>query len=125
MKKSLVCAIVLLTTAAQAAWLPMGRRAFTGRHDSEFVIAPRHDVDALGLDPDAAARCGSIAASFSDGNMDSLSYRRSMIMPPEEITAIALPGGTRNVRSVDLHCHAVNGHRVTITLYARQVSRSG
>ncbi len=123
MKKSLVCVLLLTVAAAQAAWLPVGRRHFVGHHDSEFVLMrPRH-ADDVALEPNMPARCSAVAASFGDGDMDSLSFNHRTIMMPGRMTLIALPGGGRALRSIDMHCSAVKGRSLSMAVFEHLSSK--
>lgn len=103
-------------------WVTIGRENFQGRHDSETSFAGWHgkNVDRIALRPvDNDARCMRVSAKFDNGQSRDLAIDRRDVLARGHLTEIDLPGGDRNLRSVDLTCRAVGDRDVTIEILAR------
>ncbi len=103
-------------------WVTIGRESFEGRHDSETSFAGwrGHSVDRIALRPvDNDARCMRVSATFDNGRTRDLDIDRRDVMERGRLTVIDLPGGDRDLRSVDLRCRAVGNRDVTIEILAR------
>jgi hypothetical protein len=106
----------------QNGWISLGRENFEGRHDDEARFAGwrgRH-VDRIALRPlDNDARCRRVSATFENGRTRDLEVDRHDVMERGRMVEIDLPGGERNLRSLDLSCRAVGDRNVTIEILAR------
>lgn len=103
-------------------WVTIGREDFRGRHDSEASFAGwrGRNVERIALRPvDNDARCMRVSATFDNGRTRDLNIDRRDVLERGRLTEIDLPGGERNLRSVDLTCRAVGDRDVTIEILAR------
>lgn len=103
-------------------WVTIGRESFEGRHDSESARVGWNgrEVERIALRPvDNDARCMRVSATFGNGRTRDLDIDRRDVMERGRIKVIDLPGGERNLKSVDLRCRAVGDRDVTIEILAR------
>jgi hypothetical protein len=106
----------------QNGWISLGRENFQGRHDAEARLAGwrGRNVDRIALRPiDNDARCLRVSATFDNGRTRDLDIGRRDVMQRGQMVEIDLPGGERNLQSVDLTCRAVGDRDVTIEILAR------
>jgi hypothetical protein len=107
----------------QNGWISIGRENFQGRRDSEssFTGWRGRKVDRIALRPiDSDARCMRVSATFDNGRTRDLDIGRRDVMERGRMVEIDLPGGERNLRSVDLRCRGVGHRDVTIEILARK-----
>jgi hypothetical protein len=103
-------------------WVTIGRENFEGRRDSEQSVAGwrGRNVDRIALRPvDNDARCMRVSATSENGRTRDLDINRRDVLERGRMTEIDLPGGERNLRSVDLSCRAVGDRTVTIEILAK------
>lgn len=102
-------------------WVSIGRERFQGRRDNESTFAGwrGRSVDRIGLRPlDGDARCRRVSVRFGNGttrNLNGADY-----LQRGRVTVLDLPGGDRNVVSLNLTCRAVGDYDVTIDILARK-----
>jgi hypothetical protein len=102
-------------------WVSLGRE-FQARNDGEARLAGWRDraIDRIALRPiDSDARCGRVSATFENGHTRDLDIDRREVMARGQMVEIDLPGGERNLSSIDLTCRAVGDRDVTIEILAR------
>ncbi|MGN6517176.1 MAG: hypothetical protein ACTHLR_15200 [Rhizomicrobium sp.] len=107
---------------SQAAnnWRYAGQVSFEGRRDREsaFTGWRGRRVESIALKPlDANARCSRVSAVFGNGRARDLNVDNADRMRRGYFYKVDLPGDQRNLRSLDLRCHATNARRVTIQIY--------
>lgn len=103
-------------------WQFMGSEQFRGRHDEQtsFTGWRGRNVTAIGLKPiHGDAVCRRVEVTFGQGNTRSLSANSGEPMREGRVYAIDMPGDLRNVRRLDLHCHAVGQYVVTVNILSR------
>jgi hypothetical protein len=106
----------------QNGWVSVGRESFEPRGSAEAHIGGwrGHNVDRIALRPiDSDARCLRVSATFDNGRTRDLGIDRHDVMERGRMVEIDVPGGDRNLRSVDLHCQAVGDRDVTIEILTR------
>lgn len=102
-------------------WVSVGRERFEGRRDRESTFAgwAGRSVDRIGLRPlDGDARCRRVVVRFANGRTADL-YGADYLQRGR-VTRLDLPGGDRNVVSINLACRAVGDYDVTIDILARK-----
>jgi hypothetical protein len=110
-------------THDQNGWVSLGHENFQGRHDREARFAGWRGraVERIALRPiDNDARCLRVSATFDNGRTRDLDVGRRDVLERGRMVEIDLPGGERNLRSVDLRCRAVGDRDVTIEILARR-----
>lgn len=103
-------------------WTSIGRESFGRRAESEAKFAGwrGRSVTRIALRPiDSDARCMRVSATFENGRSRDLAIGRRDVMERGRMVEIDLPGGERNLRSVDLRCRAVGDRDVIIEVLAR------
>ncbi len=109
--------------AAAAGWIVLGRERFEGRRDHERRFAGwrgRH-VDRIALRPIRKdARCNRVRVTFQNGSHHNLAFQHRGILRAGGFYRYDLPGRMRNIRRLDLVCHAVGRYAVTIEIMARK-----
>ena len=101
-------------------WVSLGRTTFQGRNDvdSTFTGWAGRSSEKIGLRAlNDDARCSRVRVNFANGSSTMLNVGR---LDQGRMQAFDLPGGNRNVRSVDMRCRAVNRNNVTIEISARK-----
>jgi hypothetical protein len=102
-------------------WVSLGRESFEGRADREdnFAGWAGHKVNRIALRPiDSNARCSYVRARF--GNGSSANLNAPSAMNRGGFYVMDLPGKKRNVVSLTLACHSLEGHRVSIEIFAHK-----
>lgn len=105
------------------AWVKLGSEHFSGRRDHETAYAGwrGRKADKIALRPSEDARCNRVRATFDNGNTRELNVGRYDRLEGGQMFTIDLPGNQRNVKRIDLNCHATNGmHHVKIDIYAHK-----
>lgn len=101
-------------------WRYIGQESFEGRRDSEnaFTGWRGRNVDSIALKPlDASGRCSRVTATFGNGRTRDLNVDNGDRMRQGQFYKVNLPGGNRNLRSLNLRCRATDARRVTIQIF--------
>jgi hypothetical protein len=101
-------------------WVTLGRERFEGRNDREttFTGWSGRSVERIGLRAiNDDARCSRVRVAFGNGDVKVYDVGR---LDQGRMRTIDRPGGNRNVRNINLVCHAVHGRAVTIEIMARK-----
>lgn len=109
--------------AAAAGWIVLGREHFRGRRDHErrFAGWRGNQVDRIALRPVRKdARCNRVKVTFRNGSHHNLANQHRGVLRAGGFYRYDLPGRTRNIKRLDLVCHAVGRHAVTIEILARK-----
>jgi hypothetical protein len=104
-----------------SSWVPITTVHFTGTTDRDGGSTGwgGRNINAVALRPlDADARCSSVNATFGNGQRANLSPRA--LMSRGQIYPVDLPGGSRNIASLAMKCHAMNGRAVSIQILGRK-----
>jgi hypothetical protein len=100
-------------------FVSLGTMSFEGRNDRESTFtgfAARH-VERLAFRPlETDAQCGSIVATFEDGQKAKLADGR--MLRRGQMNFYDLPGYRRNLTKVYMRCRAMGGWRVSIEVFA-------
>jgi len=103
-------------------WIRLGRESFGIRTKMERHMTGdmgRH-VQSVGFEPVGAdARCMRAFAHYENGDVRALQIGNQEVLREGVLYRIDLPGD-RDLRAVDLECHAVGDSRVTINLYGNK-----
>jgi hypothetical protein len=104
-------------------WITLDTQTFSGRYDTDTTYAGwrgRH-IDRLGLRPvDNDARCSRVTVRFGNGEVRDLDIDGHERLDQGRVTVLDFPGDDRDVRGINMACHAAGGGRVTIELLARR-----
>ena len=101
-------------------WVYAGDAKFVGRNDSDstFTGWRGRNSDAIALKPvDASARCSRVTATFQNGRTQNLAIHNGDFLQQGEFASLDLPGGYRNVTSLNMKCRATDARAVTIQIY--------
>jgi hypothetical protein len=101
-------------------WVTLGRTTFQGRNDvdSTFTGWNGRSTEKIGLRAvNDDARCSRVRVNFGNGSSTMLNVGR---LDQGRREAFDLPGGNRNVRSIDMRCRAINRNNVTIEILGRK-----
>jgi hypothetical protein len=102
-------------------WTSLGRVRFEGRRDRENAFAGwrGRSVDRIALRAiDGDARCRRITAEFASGRSRELSG--GDYLQRGRATVLDLPGGDRNLSSLNMRCRAVGDYDVTVEVLVRR-----
>jgi hypothetical protein len=103
-------------------WVQLGHEDFSGSATPErhFTDLVGRNVQAIGFEAVGAdARCMHAVAHYDNGDVRDLNIGDQALMHEGTLYRIDLPG-ERDVREVDLVCHAVGDEAVTINLYGNK-----
>ncbi len=107
----------------KGAWVMYGRERFDGRRDHETAYGGwrGNAVNMIALKPNGDARCNRVRATFDNGHTRKLNIGGHEHMQGGRMYTIDLPGHERNIKRIDLNCHAAHGrHHVKIDIYAHK-----
>lgn len=105
------------------AWLMYGSEHFHGRRDHQTAYGGwrGNAINKIALKPNKDARCNRVRATFDNGNVRALNIDNHDRLEGGRMYTIDLPGNQRNVKRIDLNCHATNGrNHVKIEIYAHK-----
>jgi hypothetical protein len=103
-------------------WQFMGSVQFRGRHDeqSSFTGWRGRNVFAIGLKPvHGDAVCRRVQVTFGHGDTRTFAANNGEPMREGRVYGIDMPGDLRNVRRLDLDCHAIGEYVVTVNILGR------
>jgi hypothetical protein len=101
-------------------WVSLGRERFQGRGDTEstFTGWGGHSVERFGLRAvNDNARCSRVRVNFGNGSSKVFDVG---LLQQGRMRIFDLPGGNRNVRSLDLRCRAASTYAVSIEILVRK-----
>ncbi len=101
-------------------WQMIGSASFEGRDDSESSYAGWNGrrTDAIALKPlESDARCSRVTARFERSRSQDLNVNNGDVLRRGQFYKLDLPGNMRNLKSLDMNCHAMGARRVTLQIF--------
>jgi hypothetical protein len=101
-------------------WVSLGRQNFQGRRDTDstFTGWAGRSVEKIAFKAiNDDARCTRVRVNFGNGSSTMLNVGR---LDQGRFRSFDLPGGNRDVRSLNMTCRALNRNNVTIEISARK-----
>jgi hypothetical protein len=101
-------------------WQPLSTVHFEGRGDTEATFAGFRGVrvDNIALMPvETNARCARVSVRFQNNRVANLNVNNGDVLRRGQYYALDLPGGDRNIREINMRCHAEDGNNVTMRIF--------
>jgi hypothetical protein len=104
----------------RSRWVLVNTLEFAGMDDQDGSAAgwAGRNVSMIGLRADRATVCARVVAVFGNGERADLTGPGSRFLPAGQFVQFDLPGWRRNIRALNLRCHATRRYRSEVEVYA-------
>ena len=124
----LAAAVALLASSSSMAqpyrwdssrWVMVTTLSFEGMGDQDGSATgwTGRNVSMIGLRANRNTMCGRVIAVFGNGERADLTGPGARFLPAGRFVEFDLPGWRRNIRYLNLRCHATRRYRSVVEVY--------